>query len=63
MYLSGVAILAGVALLMGSPTPALIPLLFAVLALGWYIRPEEALLERELKGEYAAYRSRVRRWI
>jgi protein-S-isoprenylcysteine O-methyltransferase Ste14 len=63
MYASGVLILGGVGALLGSTLPFLVPVLFGALALRWFILPEEELLAGEFGEDYAAYRSRVRRWL
>lgn len=63
MYLAGLLILAGLALLLGSATPFLGVPVFGVWSGAGVVRAEEALLEDELGEEYRAYRERVRRWI
>lgn len=63
MYLAGLVILAGLAVLLGSATPFLGVLAFGAWSGTRVVRAEEALLEAELGEEYRAYRARVRRWI
>lgn len=63
MYLAGIVILTGLALLLGSATPFLGVPAFGAWSAARVVRAEEALLEAELGEEYRAYRERVRRWI
>jgi len=63
MYLAGVLMLLGLDALLGSATPLLVLPLWMVLMRARFIRPEEALLARTFGQAYAAYRTRVRRWI
>lgn len=62
MYLAGVPLLAGVALLLGSISPVFILLLYCAVASRWVEREEGALRER-FGGEWESYRGSVRRWI
>lgn len=62
MYLAGVLILSGVALVLGSASPWLV-LPAYLLAVTPFISKEERILAGEFGGEYAAYRLRVRRWL
>ena len=63
MYLGFVAILIGVALLLGSLTPYLIVILFAVLMDVLFIRVEEQNLAQKFGTDWVAYKQKVRRWI
>jgi protein-S-isoprenylcysteine O-methyltransferase Ste14 len=63
MYLGLVAMIAGVALLLGTPAPWLAALALALLLHFRFIRNEERALAASLGEPYAAYRRRVRRWI
>ena len=63
MYLAGVLILTGWALVMGSSTPFIAPFVFATWSFRWYIVPEEQLLAEEFGEVYGQYRDRVRRWF
>ncbi|WP_299442760.1 isoprenylcysteine carboxylmethyltransferase family protein [uncultured Rhodospira sp.] len=62
MYLSIVITFVGVAILMGTVTPWVGPVIMAVW-LDWFIRREERHLLDAFGGDYDSYRSRVRRWI
>jgi len=63
MYLGMVLIVSGTALLLGS-IGALLPLpLFVCIIDRGYIRAEERFLEEIFGGDYAHYRSAVRRWL
>ena len=63
IYLGMVSGLVGVGVLAGSVTPFLVVPAFAYLIDRWFIREEEALLERTFGSEYGAYKTRVRRWL
>ncbi|QIB66250.1 methyltransferase family protein [Kineobactrum salinum] len=63
MYLGMAAILLGCAITVGATTALLVPPLFMVIIEWRYIRAEEALLQNLFPQEFAAYRSRVRRWL
>ncbi|MEZ4661345.1 MAG: isoprenylcysteine carboxylmethyltransferase family protein [Caldilineaceae bacterium] len=63
MYLGGVLLLTGAALLLGSLTPfGVIPLFIALLNEG-FIKKEERILAATLGEPYLAYQKQVRRWI
>jgi len=62
-YVGMVMILFGVAIIMGSLTPFVFPVIFAVIVDLFYIRLEEVNLERIFGEEYYKYRKKVRRWI
>jgi protein-S-isoprenylcysteine O-methyltransferase Ste14 len=63
IYLSMAAALAGLAVLLGSLSPWLIVPAFIAWIDVRFIRREEPMLAARFGEEYAAYRSRVRRWI
>ena len=62
MYLSGAPILLGYAVLLGTATPALVPLAYAAAATRWVAREEARLAER-FGDEWEQYRASVRRWL
>ena len=63
MYLGMVLILLGVALLLGTLTPFVIVVGFAIL-LDWiFIRSEEKMLEAKFGRTWLEYKAKVRRWI
>lgn len=63
MYLGGVLILAGFAVLLGSAISFAIPPLYAALAAGRFIPPEERKLRAAFGPEWQRYRTSVRRWL
>ena len=63
MYLGFVLILLGISLLLGSASPCVVVILFAILMELLYIREEESMLEEQFGQEWSQYRSRVRKWI
>jgi protein-S-isoprenylcysteine O-methyltransferase Ste14 len=63
MYVGMVLILFGIAVLVGSLTPFLVPAGFAVLMDRRFIRPEERMLATKFGAQWDAYRARVRRWL
>ena len=63
MYLGFVLILLGISLLLGSASPYVVVILFAILMELLYIREEESMLEEQFGQEWSQYRSRVRKWI
>jgi protein-S-isoprenylcysteine O-methyltransferase Ste14 len=62
MYLAGVPILAGVGLVLGTTTPALVLPLYALGAARW-VAAEEARLTERFGLEWEAYRTTVPRWL
>lgn len=63
IYVADLVILAGVALVLGTP-PALILLVpFQQVLLRLFILPEEAVLTRELGQPYVDFTAKVRRWL
>jgi protein-S-isoprenylcysteine O-methyltransferase Ste14 len=63
MYLGLVIALAGLAVVLGTATPWVIPPLFALWIQHCFIRAEEFALEKLFGQAFLEYRSRVRRWI
>jgi len=63
MYLGMVTILTGIAMLTGSLSPFVIPIIFVPVLNRRVIRHEEAMLEQAFGGEYRDYQRRVRRWL
>lgn len=63
MYLAMVVILLGVAITVGALSALIVPPLFMAIVEWRYVRPEESLLHGLFGEDYAAYCSRVRRWL
>ena len=63
MYLGMTLILLGIALLLGSLSPLLVPPLFMALITALFIRREERWMEETFGESYRSYRRRVRRWL
>lgn len=63
MYLGMLLLLIGAAILLGSLTPFLAALAFAIVADRWYIRYEEAAMAAKFGEDYRAYQRRTRRWL
>ncbi len=63
MYLGMVAMLVGIALVLGTPAPWLAALALAATLQLRFIRHEERALAHSLGEPYQEYRRRVRRWI
>ena len=63
MYLGFVLVLGGVALLLGSVAPLLIPPLFAWIIQSQFIVREEAWMDGQFGEVYQAYKNRTRRWL
>lgn len=63
MYLGMVMALIGLGGLLGSLTPFVVPVLFALYVRRYYISVEEARLEDTFGEAFNAYRRRVRRWF
>ena len=63
MYLGFTLILLGLAFLLGSAWPFVIVAFFPVLMEVMYVRVEERMLRDRFGPEWAAYCTRVRRWI
>lgn len=63
MYVGMVAILLGVALLCGTLSPFVAPVLFVPILNVRVIRHEEAMLEDRFGQDYRDYKRRVRRWV
>jgi len=63
MYLGFVLVLIGVAILLGSLSPCVVILIFAILMDQVFIKVEERMLEARFVGEWLAYKHKTRRWI
>jgi len=63
MYLGFEAVLAGVALLLGSVSPWLVVIVFPLVIERGYIRVEERMLEARFGEEWRRYKARVRKWL
>jgi protein-S-isoprenylcysteine O-methyltransferase Ste14 len=63
MYLGSILILLGVWLMLGSLTPILFPLLFALIMRRTFISQEETKLSREFQDDWLSYTAKTRRWI
>ena len=63
IYLADLVILAGAALILGAPHALILLVPFREVLLRLFIRPEEAVLARDLGQPYLAYKARVRRWF
>ena len=63
MYLGMVIILLGVAVLLGSFSPFLMPVAFFVLISITFIPQEEKALEETFGQSFVEYKKRVRRWL
>lgn len=63
MYVGMLSILVGVAVLCGTLSPFLAPLLFVPVLNARVIRHEESMLEERFGDQYRDYTSRVRRWV
>jgi len=63
MYLGMVCIVFGIAVFSGSFTPLLVAPALALLLEQKFVRPEEAMLEKQFGSEWSDYRRRVRKWI
>jgi protein-S-isoprenylcysteine O-methyltransferase Ste14 len=63
MYLGMVLILSGIAILLGSLSPTIIIVIFAILMEYIFVRKEEQMLYEQFGSEWGAYRNKVRKWI
>jgi protein-S-isoprenylcysteine O-methyltransferase Ste14 len=63
MYLGMVIALWGVAKLLGTASPLLVLLAFAVIVDRWYIVFEERWMKEKFGDAYAKYQARTRRWL
>jgi protein-S-isoprenylcysteine O-methyltransferase Ste14 len=63
MYLGMVLILSGIAILLGSLSPTIIIVIFAILREYIFVRKEEQMLYEQFGSEWGAYRNKVRKWI
>lgn len=63
IYLSGIVVSLGIAILLGSLITFLFPVLLFLILNTWYVPNEEARLHGIFGNEYLEYQQRVRRWI
>jgi protein-S-isoprenylcysteine O-methyltransferase Ste14 len=63
MYLGFVLILLGISLLLGSISPYVVVLFFAILMEVVFIRAEEEMINETFQEEWRQYKSKVRKWI
>lgn len=63
MYLAGIVILIGLAVLLGSWVAFVVPPIYGVLAHALLLPPEERTMEDRFGDAYRAYRSAVPTWI
>ena len=63
MYLGAVCILIGIWILLGSLSPAFIPILFILLMSNLFIKPEEGKLSEEFTETWIGYAKDTRRWL
>lgn len=63
MYLSGILILLGLAVLLGSVAPLLVPVAYGALAGAIFLPAEERTMEARFGDAYREYRSTVPTWI
>lgn len=63
IYVGMVVLVLGIAILFGTASPLIAPLLLAFILRLVFIRVEEAMLETRFGQEYRTYKSRVRRWL
>ncbi len=63
LYLSGVILSFGIAILLGSLVTFVFPIALLLILDKLYIPVEEVKLEKEFSNEYLKYKQRVRRWI
>ena len=63
MYLGMILILTGVSLILGSVSPFLIVVIFAVVIYYRFITSEEKMLAEKFKADWQQYKGCVRRWI
>ena len=63
MYVGMATILLGIAVVSGSLSPFLVPLVFIPVLNSRVIRHEEAMLEERFGDEYRDYMRKVRRWL
>lgn len=63
MYLGMVLILLGIAVLMGSLTPLIVVIAFAISMELVFVKTEERMLEEKFGGVWLEYKKQVRQWI
>ena len=63
MYLGMTLILIGLAVFMGTITPLIIIVVFALLMEVVFVRVEEKMLEQQFGSGWIAYKKKVRKWL
>jgi protein-S-isoprenylcysteine O-methyltransferase Ste14 len=63
MYLGMILILIGLAVFMGTITPLIIIVIFALLLEVVFMRMEERMLEQQFGSAWITYKSKVRKWL
>jgi protein-S-isoprenylcysteine O-methyltransferase Ste14 len=63
MYLGMIVILLGIAILMGSLSAFIFPIIFFLIMQLKYIPQEEKIMENEFGKAYLDYKKKVRKWI
>ena len=63
MYAGLALTLAGLALVLGSLSPLIVPPIFVWWITTRFIQKEEAMLEQRFGAQYLDYKQRVRRWL
>lgn len=63
MYLGMVLILIGISILLGSLTPFLVAMTFAVIMETVFIKVEERMMSEVFGGAYLEYKKKVRKWL
>jgi len=63
MYLGFISALFGICILLGSISPLIVVVTFAIITDRWYINFEERVLVNKFPQEYVSYKSKTRRWI
>jgi protein-S-isoprenylcysteine O-methyltransferase Ste14 len=63
IYLSGVILLTGIAIFLGSLITFVFPILLLLILEIIYIPSEEEILENTFSDEYRSYKQKVRRWL
>jgi protein-S-isoprenylcysteine O-methyltransferase Ste14 len=63
MYVGMVLLVLGIAILLGSLSPLIVPVLLAVILQTQFIVHEEKWMEQRFGAEYREYKNRVHRWV